>query len=147
MEVAYLSQAIRDQDIDGVRRVLDSGQFSLDEYESGGLPSLIECVSSGGRDDEDDAKRSEILRLLVQYGANVDVRTQELQDLFPDAVTAVMVAAKRGLLNCLEVLVESSADLSVTSPRGDTALMLAVRHGLVDCVKYLTEHVSFNAES
>ena len=142
MEVADLSQAIRDQDIDGVRRVLDSGQFSLNEYESGRLPSVIECVSSGGRDDEDDAKRSEILRLLVQYGANVNIRTPALREFFPGAGTAVMVAAERGLLNCLEVLVESSADLSVTSPRGDTALMLAVRHGLVDCVKYLAEHMS-----
>ena len=142
MEVADLSQAIRDQDIDGVRRVLDSGQFSLDEYESGRLPPVIECVSSGGRDDEDDAKRSEILRLLVQYGANVDIRTQALREFFSGAVTAVMVAAKRGLLNCLEVLVESSADLSVTSPRGDTAIMLAVRRGLVDCVKYLAEQMS-----
>ena len=142
MEVADLSHAIRDQDIDGVRRVLDSGQFSLDEYESGRLAPVIECVSSGGRDDEDDAKRSEILRLLVQYGANVNIRTQALREFFSGAETAVMVAAERGLLNCLEVLVESSADLSVTSPRGDTALMLAARHGLVDCVKYLAEQMS-----
>ena len=109
---------------------------------SGKPPPIIQCVSSAYRrcDDEEDATRCEILNVLVQHGADVNVQVEEPGWLRGE--TAAMFASERNFLRCLQLLVVCGADLSMTCCDGDTALMRAARQGHLHCVKYLTEHMS-----
>ena len=133
-----LSQAIGRVDVDKVKRLLASGQCSLNKDRSEGDSPIIECVSlSNQGDDKEDTRRCEILRLLVQHGADVNVQSVG-SDL--SGKTAAMVAAERGLSRCLRFLVEAGTDLTIATQHGETALTLAVGGGQVDCVKYLAEH-------
>ncbi|RUS80566.1 hypothetical protein EGW08_011660, partial [Elysia chlorotica] len=134
-----LSKAIREQDAERVKSILASGKLSI----NGGpdkLAPIIECVCSGyARGEEEDMRRYEILKLLLQSGADVNVQGQT--ETWVSGKTASVVAAERGYLRCLQLLAESGADLNITTPSGDTALTLAARWGEADAVKYLTEHM------
>ncbi|GFS02866.1 ankyrin [Elysia marginata] len=141
MDDSKLNKAVFDQNIDEVRRILKSGNCSLDDLDRD--PPIIVCVSEeAGPHRKDDAKRCRILKLLVRNGADVNAQTRVSR---LDKSTAAMLAAERGYLKCLQFLVESGADLSSTSPGGDTTLTFAVRRGHADCVKYLTKHMSATA--
>lgn len=60
------------------------------------------------------------LRLLIEYGANLD-----LQD--KTGTTALMVAASRGSLDCTRILIENGAALNLQDRKGKTALFHACR--------------------
>ncbi|GFR74778.1 ankyrin repeat protein, partial [Elysia marginata] len=79
------------------------------------------------------------VKFLVQHGADPNVKTR---GNFGAGWTPAMSAAERGFLICLRFLVESGADLSLTSICGQTALTLAAKNARLDCVKYLTQHMS-----
>ncbi|KAK3734194.1 hypothetical protein RRG08_037557 [Elysia crispata] len=142
MDGSELVNAIIDQDFDKLKRVLASGKIPINEECPGKDPPIIECVrpryKSGSTDDEDDAKRCEILKLLVQHGADLNARST--MSWYRE--TAVMFAAERGFPKCLRFLVESGADITATTQYGHTAMMTAVIGRQVDSVKYLTEHMS-----
>ena len=136
-----LSRAIYEQDVDKVKRLLASKGPSINGAGSKRIPPIIECVSSGfRRGDEEDKRRCEILKLLVQHGADLNVQCQT--DSWLLGKTAAIVAAERGFVRCLQILFDSGADLNITTPDGDTALILAASWGQADAVKYLVEHMS-----
>ena len=134
--------AIRNHDINEVRRLLctekipvNGGALYRDHF-------IIECFKVNQQDrmtcrKEDEPKILEMLKLIVQHGADVNVRGLRCS---PRGMTAAMISADQGLERCLRFLVESGADLTITADSGDNTLMMAVRAGQVDCVKYLTEH-------
>ncbi|GFS18473.1 ankyrin repeat domain-containing protein 17 [Elysia marginata] len=105
-------------------------------------PPIIQCVNSYNEGDEkSNAKRYQILKLLVHYGARVNIQSLSVNKGPPKA-TAVVLAAWRGLYKCVEFLVESGADLNIPTELGDTALMMAIRSGNTNCAKYLIKHMS-----
>ncbi|KAK3758207.1 hypothetical protein RRG08_019680 [Elysia crispata] len=153
---SQLYRAIWERDTDEVKRLLASGQCSSNGDDSFRDPPIIECVrlehekparvvsssSLSSRDDKEDIRSSEILKTLVQYGANLNVQSKS--PWVHTGSSAAMVAASENLLGCLQILVESGANLSITSPNGQTALILAVMQGQASCVKYLTERMSLS---
>ena len=135
--------AIHNHDINEVRRLLCTRQIPVNAGASYREHFIIECFKVNYRQvritcrKEDEPKILEMLKLIVQHGADVNVRGLRCS---PRGMTAAMIAADQGLERCLRFLVESGADLTITANSGDNALMLAARAGQVDCVKYITEH-------
>ena len=134
--------AIRNHDINEVRRLLCTRQIPVNGGASHRDHFIIECFKVNQQDrmtcrKEEEPKILEMLKMLVQHGADVNVRGLRCS---PRGMTAAMIAADQGLERCLRFLVESGADLILTADSGDNTLMMAARAGQADCVKYLTEH-------
>ena len=135
--------AIHNHDINKVRRLLCTRQIPVNAGASYREHFIIECFKVNYRQvrmtcrKEDEPKILEMLKMLVQHGADVNVRGLRCS---PRGMTAAMIAADQGLERCLRFLVESGADLTITADSRDNALMVAARAGQVDCVKYLTEN-------
>ena len=134
--------AIRNHDINEVRRLICTRQIPVNGGASYRDHFIIECFKVNQQDrmtcrKEEEPKILEMLQMLVQHGADVNVRGLRCS---PRGMTAAMIAADQGLERCLRFLVESGADLTIAADSGDNTLMMAARAGQVDCVKYLTEH-------
>ena len=146
--------AIDNHEVDEVRRLLRTENVPVNGNVPYGVPPIIECIELC-RGKEDEPKTLEILKLLVQHGADVNVRSHFG---FYFGMTAAMVAADLGLDSCLRFLVESGTDLTLRAnyevnhfeakkrfcenQNGKTALMMAAS-GSDDanalCVKFLVE--------
>ena len=156
-----LSQAIREKRADEVAFLLETGECSSvgnhDRY-----PPIIECLLKTIHEDDDheeeDTTRCEILKLLVHYGAGVNVRadvvtfiTQQsgwrrsTHKMIERGMTAAMCAATRGYLRCLKFLVKYRADLNIATKTGETALIYAVKGEQTESVSYLASILSPNA--
>ena len=122
-------------DVDDVRPLLSSGLIPIDGIRNHIDPAIIMCIRSC-RGKEDEPKILESLKLLVQHGADVNVRSCHHRSF---GMTAAMIAAGKGLDSCLRFLVESGTDLTLRADSGDNTLMIAARSGRVDSVKYLIE--------
>ena len=122
-------------DVDKLRRLLSSGLIPIDGIRNERDPPIIECIRSS-RQKKDEPKILESLKLLVQHGADVNVRSHLCSYR---GMTAAMIAAAKGLESCLRFLVESGTDLTLRADSGDNILMIAARSGRVDSVKYLIE--------
>ena len=137
MDKSVLIQAINERNVEKIKHLLESGQCLLKEDCNVENPPLLECVipdpHSGGIPNEEDAVRCEILKILVRHGAEINVQV--------NGISASMLAANYGYLNCLRFLVESGADFTVESHNGRTALTMAVMNEEVECVKYLAKHL------
>ena len=127
--------AIDNHEVDEVRRLLRTRKFPINGNYCYRDHPIIECMESC-RGREDEPKTLEILKLLVQHGADVNVRSFYR---YPRRMTAAMIAADLGLDSCLRFLVESGTDLTIRADSGDNTLMIAARSGRVDSVKYLIE--------
>ncbi|MFC1833640.1 sigma 54-interacting transcriptional regulator [Thermodesulfobacteriota bacterium] len=75
-------------------------------------------------------KHSEIVRLLIEEGAEIDISNTVGR-------TALMVAAAEGNAELTSFLLERGADRNLTDKRGNNALDLAERKGNADVVKLL----------
>lgn len=73
------------------------------------------------------------VRLLIYYGANVNARRSGLE-------TALMVAAKKGVLESAELLLQNGADTEIESDVGATALMYAVKEQQEEIVRLLLQY-------
>ena len=103
--------------------------------------ALVECVSNVvTKTKTEDTLTCELLNVMLQHGADVNLQSCRYQGM-----TAAMLAAKWGFFECLRLLVESGADLSLVSLHGETALTAAVKTGQDDCVQYIAERVSVSA--
>ena len=152
--ISDLGSAIINHEVDEVRRLLRIPIFPINGSTSYGDRPIIECIESC-HGKEDEPKTLEILKLLVQHGADVNVRGHLCSYR---GMTAAMIAAAKGLESCLRFLVESGTDLTLRAEydvddfeaeseycennNGQTALMLAASrsdnaHSL--CVKCLVE--------
>ncbi|GFS24394.1 ankyrin repeat family protein [Elysia marginata] len=142
MRNSKLIKAIRKLDTETVKLVLASGKFAINGENSRHDPPLIESIASthlGDDDEAADSKRCEILKLLVRYGADLNVLNVRS---WPLGATAVVLAAERGYLKCVQFLTEAGADLRIVCGRGNTALLVAARESRTACVEYLTRHMS-----
>ena len=130
-----LLHAIIAKDVKTTNHLLHSGKCKPYGDSSYKVSPIFACISSGyAEGPEEDAKRCEVLRLLVQYGADTNVRI--------GMTTAAIVAADRGFTGCLKLLIQRGADLDVKCQRQETALIVAVRRQWVDCVKHLADNMT-----
>ncbi|KAK3706565.1 hypothetical protein RRG08_055005 [Elysia crispata] len=141
-----LSEAIGKQDIDTVEILLTSGLCSPDGVNADGDPPIVECVLYGGLPyPKGDEKRCEILKILVQHGADINGRANSRDFTFSyietKGMTALSLAAARGFITCLRFLHASGADLTLETPEGQTALTAAVMEGRTKCVEYLVQQL------
>ncbi|KAL8966210.1 MAG: hypothetical protein Q9183_003473 [Haloplaca sp. 2 TL-2023] len=90
-----------------------------------GMPLLIEVTSHQSGD--------EILHLLLQYGADVNMPSQ-------DGLTALQMAASKNKLHFMRLLLESGARVDAEARGGYTALHAAARRGFPDVVKLLLQY-------
>lgn len=63
-------------------------------------------------------KRAEVVKLLVEAGANINLKGK-------DGRTALMLAAMAGYADSIQALIEAGADLDAKDDNGNTAMMLA----------------------
>ncbi len=63
-------------------------------------------------------KRAEVVKMLVEAGANINLKGQ-------DGYTALMCAAMAGYTDSTQALIEAGADLDAIDDEGNTAMMLA----------------------
>ncbi|KAK3728297.1 hypothetical protein RRG08_060084 [Elysia crispata] len=141
MANSELFKAISKLDKDEIKRLLESGKCSINAENLCTDPPLLRCFSlkyrhDGGRNY--DATRSEVLKILLNHGADLDVRSWSS----PRGKTAAMLAAEGNFPLCLKTLMEYGADLGITSENGNTPLILAAKQGHIRCVELLTAGVS-----
>jgi len=77
----------------------------------------------------------EIARLLIEAGANKDLRRTE------DGSTPLHVAAEEGHLDLVRLLIESGADSEITTDNLTTALLLASGQGHAEVVTFLADEI------
>ncbi len=96
------------------------------------------------------ANQAEIVRLLIDNGANMDFRSPvlELRGIrqggvagdFPDGgLTALHHAARENAIDAARVLIERGADLDVLDPQDVSPLRIAIINANIDLAKMLVE--------
>ncbi|GFS02092.1 ankyrin repeat protein [Elysia marginata] len=165
MDDLQLSEAINENDINQIKQLLMSRQCSPNQDRIKLTPvSVIECVTprssrrasyraqSGAKrfnatfgflNGQEDVRKCEILKVLVQYGADVNVQADPCNclDISYSGLTPAMCATRYGFYKCLEFLVEYGADLEIISEDNETILTIAVMEGREDCVNLLLKHM------
>ena len=128
MDEFELARAIGFMDLEKVKKLLATELCSLNGSAYPLPPPIVVCVNSG--ESGSDARRTEILKLLLSYGA-------KLCDVEERGMTLAMLAAMRGDLSCLKILcdsgetvaamkqVECETQINHMNDEGRTALMLA----------------------
>jgi ankyrin repeat protein len=93
-----------------------------------------------------------LVKLFLEYGAEVNARAEGYMAIVSDrphrgnwlrehGPTALILAAGKGSLECLQLLIEKQAAINFrTLENHETALHTAARNGFVDCVLYLLQH-------
>jgi len=77
--------------------------------------------------------REDIIRLLVDSGANVNVQNF-------DGVTPLHLAAERGDVDMVMCLIENGANVNIQSEEGATPVHIASVHGRLEVMKSLAAH-------
>jgi ankyrin repeat protein len=117
---ARLHDAARVGDVDAIRVMLGQGQ-PIDAVDADGrTPVMVATV----------ARQTEAVRVLVDAGADVDVRDNRLDNVF-------LYAGANGLLDNLRIANEAGADPALTNRFGGIALIPASERGHVEVVRYL----------
>ena len=78
-------------------------------------------------------KASSVVRLLLEYGADINVRNQKGQ-------TPLHWASSGGILEVVRLLLEHGADIEAKRDDGLTALQVAAENGYDGVVEFLREH-------
>jgi len=82
---------------------------------------------------------AELLKLSIDIGADVRLRI-----LCEQGRTALHCVTSKGFLKCVEILINSRADVNATDDEGYTPIHLAVINGHVDCVILIGEKANLN---
>ncbi|XP_077132141.1 ankyrin repeat domain-containing protein 45 isoform X2 [Ranitomeya variabilis] len=94
--------------------------FLVEEDLLGRNPLFLACVLG----------RTEVVRALAKYGANVNQKTAR-------GYSALHCAAAWGRLDVLKALVDLGGDISLLNFRGEKAGEIASRYNKTDCVDFL----------
>jgi ankyrin repeat protein len=131
-DTAMYLDAVRQGDLDKVRRYIDQG-IIVDARDARDRTALLLATH---------ANHIAIAELLIRSGADVNAR-DDIDD------TPYLYAGAEGRLEILSMTVAAGADLTSVNRYGGTALIPAAHHGHVESVKYLLtteidiDHVNF----
>lgn len=120
--------AVIDGNEDMVELLLKAGANVNAKAHNGGASALHIAVSL-------DPTNIEILRLLLDQGADVDIRGDK-----PQGETPLHIAAQHGKLAAAAFLVTRGAEIKATYADGETALHRAAGSGEAEMVQWLLEH-------
>ncbi len=127
-----LSLAVKFHMSSSVRVLITSGA-DINQRDINGWTPLMLAVQHGFE---------KIVGLLCENNADLDVKRTMFRD------TAVSLAAKHNRSSCLNILIESGADINQTDYNGWTPLMHAARNGFEEIVRLLCENkADLNAQS
>ncbi|KAF5401982.1 Ankyrin repeat domain-containing protein 17 [Paragonimus heterotremus] len=155
---ASLIPACINGDDEAVRSLLPTGDYDVNEIAADGETALTCAVSANalrivemllkhGADPNFRGKKVEctplmeaasvgytdIVRLLLEYGAAVDQESSTRN-------TALHYAATAGHLDCVRLLLQYNAPMEVQNETGHTPLMEATSNGHIDVARCLIEH-------
>ncbi|KAA3681374.1 ankyrin repeat domain-containing protein 17 [Paragonimus westermani] len=155
---ASLIPACVNGDDEAVRSLLPTGDYDVNEIAPDGETALTCAVSANalrivemllkhGADPNFRGKKVEctplmeaasvgytdIVRLLLEYGAAVDQESSTRN-------TALHYAATAGHLDCVRLLLQYNAPMEVQNETGHTPLMEATSNGHIDVARCLIEH-------
>lgn len=116
-----LIDTVKNHDVEGVRNLLEAGADPNAIRDNGS--ALIWAVGTN---------LSDMVKLFIDYGADVDFRTN-------DGTTPLMVAAAMNNTGIGRMLIDSGADINARSMIGWTALMGAIRSKHVEFVNFLLD--------
>ncbi|XP_063923502.1 kinase D-interacting substrate of 220 kDa B isoform X3 [Zophobas morio] len=118
-----LSGFINDDNLPGLKQLLESKQVQVDDRDENGSTALILAATKG---------RSAFVRELLAHGADANAEDS-------DSWTALLCAAKEGHADIVLQLLEHNADIEHRDMGNWTALMWATYKGRVDVVQLLLD--------
>lgn len=77
------------------------------------------------------ANLEQLEALLEKEGADINIKSH------PCGLTALMIGARAGHIEVVEILIDAGADIDLQNQRGRTALMFASSRGHLDILKLL----------
>ncbi|XP_008072596.1 2-5A-dependent ribonuclease [Carlito syrichta] len=118
-----LINAVKEEDVDRVQRLLKSGADVNFQEEDGGWAPLHNAVQMN---------REDIVELLLQHGADPHLRKG-------NGATALILAAIQGNVKLLELFLSAGADVDDPDVHGFTAFMEAAAYNRVDALRFLRQ--------
>ena len=119
-----LFNAINHHNISDVAALLEDSEADVNGTNINGQTSLHYAV---------DAQNTEIIKLLLQYGASPDI--QEHEEVGKN--TPLHMAVSRNMLDIVDIFLQCGADATIPNVHGFTSLHIAAREGLLDMTKLL----------
>lgn len=119
-----LQEAVKRDDLDWVRSLLDKDPALANAQCSDGVPVLYRAASKGDVDT---------VKLLLERGADVSARAR-------DGWTPIFGAARSGSVPTVEALIAAGADVNARNDVGDTPLHYAAEWGQSDTAAFLCAH-------
>jgi len=116
-----LLEAVIVGDVEKVKDLLTNGA-EVDVRDKNGMTPLLLAARKGN---------SEIVRLLLAHGANVNAQDHYL------AWTPLILASALGHKKVVKLLLEYGADIDIKDQNGMTALKYAVKNGYKEIVELL----------
>lgn len=116
--------------VDTVAILLEAG-CNVNAVDTDGVSALMWAAGSEAANEENHKKglmekatkgHAEVIKLLLKYGADPDMRDN-------DGITAIMFAAFHGLVGPVRVLLNVGANADFSNGAGKTALQLARNSG------------------
>jgi ankyrin repeat protein len=120
-----LYRAVESNDYAEAENLLKAGA-KVNAYAKNGLLPLWRASADN---------RPELVRLLIQYGAEVDRRIK----VSPGGGSSLEMACQEGHLEVVQILVDNGANVNDRGFLGFTPIRVAARNGHLEIVKYLAE--------
>ncbi|KAH9502785.1 hypothetical protein Btru_069781 [Bulinus truncatus] len=168
-----LMKAAASCNIDAFKLLLDCSYTNIDRVNKDGstLMQIVRALcKQNHKDSANTAKRFEMIKLLLQNGAEADDcpmkegnalfvavksgQNEVVQLLCHNRVklnylindkTALMLAIEKGNIELVRILLGAGADWKVKNSRQEDALLIAFKYGQIDCAKILIQRLaSFN---
>lgn len=102
---------------------LKKGDINVDRIDNEGFAPLHYACRKGTR---------EIVRMLIEYGADVNVTSNE-------GITPLQLAVTTGSKEIIKMLVDAGADVNATDNSGKSVLIYGIKAGRTEAVRYLKE--------
>jgi len=118
-----LTQSVKEGKLQAVSLFMDAG-FSPDSKDKHGVTMLCAAIR---------ASHGNIMRLLLERGANIDLQSEDRLN------SPVMDATAMGSNELLAELLQKKPDLNLRSKDGQTALVIAVGRNDAEAVRLLVE--------
>lgn len=115
--------AVKDNKLEKVQLLINSGTLDLNKKESLGRPPLWFSVQNTGM---------ECAKLLIDHGADINEK-------LPSGDTLLMDAIQREFFIFADLLMEKGAGVNGVNKKGETALILAVEKNNLGIIKKLVE--------